>query len=179
MNKVAIICESENEYLPNNLKHEVFFCGVGKINATFKTYEIITTFRPDIIVNFSSATAINPLTQGLIEVSKVLQYDMCPYPLAPRGITPFTYNGLFFSSEYPGMVCGSGDTIIPDDLSWLRQQDIDVIDTNLYAIAYVCDRFSIPWRSFKYVNSGDDGEDAQEPLSASQYLLKERLENLI
>jgi adenosylhomocysteine nucleosidase len=153
MNKIAILCALESEYLPRLFQENVFFTGLGKVNAAFKTFEVIQTFKPDLIINFSMAGAVNPAIEGLLEVEKVLQRDMITEPLAPRGITPFADEPLYLFSGYTGVSCGTGDSFITEEDPWLLQNQVDIVDMELYAIALVCERLSVPWRSFKFVTN--------------------------
>lgn len=167
MQNIAILCALESEYLPRLFQENVFFSGLGKVNATYKTFEIINTIKPDLIINFSMAGAINPAAEGLLEVGKVLQRDMMTGPLAPRGITPFTEDPLHLLSGYPGVICGTGDSFVVDEDPWLIQNEVDIVDMELYGIALVCERFKTPWRSFKFVTN-----------YANEYAEPDWLENL-
>ena len=50
--------------------------GVGKINAAFRTSEIIANLQPKEIVNFGTAGAVNKNLKGIIECTKFFQRDM-------------------------------------------------------------------------------------------------------
>ena len=39
---------------------------------------------------------------------------------------------------------------------WLLQHGVEVVDMELFAIASVCQREGIPWRSFKYISDHAD-----------------------
>lgn len=178
MKNIAILCALESEYLPRLFQTNVFFTGLGKINAAYKTFEVIQNFKPDMIINFSMAGAINPAIEGLLEVEKVLQHDMITDPLAPRGITPFSNEPLYLFSGYPGVTCATGDSFITQEDPWLLQHDVDVVDMELYAIALVCERLNVPWRSFKFVaNYANSTAESEwlENISRGQRLFDEEL----
>lgn len=181
MKNIAIICALESEYLPRLFQENVFFSGLGKINATYKTCEVIHTFKPDLIINFSMAGTINPALNGLVEVEKVVQRDMIAEPLAPRGLTPFSEEPLYLSSGHPGVICGTGDTFLTQEDPWLLQHNVDIVDMELYAIALICERLHVPWRSFKFItNYADENAEPDwlENLTRGQKLFDEALRSL-
>ncbi len=48
------------EELPRNLLPEfnIEYCGVGKINATYKALEIISKYEPKLVINFGTAGSL-------------------------------------------------------------------------------------------------------------------------
>jgi adenosylhomocysteine nucleosidase len=86
-----------------------------------------------------------------VEIRRVLQVDMEAEPLAPRGQTPFSPGPFQLDSGTDGVVCGSGDRFVTAVDPWLLQHGVEVVDMELFAIASVCQREGIPWRSFKYI----------------------------
>jgi adenosylhomocysteine nucleosidase len=77
-------------------------------------------------------------------------------PLVPRGRTPYSSNLDKLSSGFAGVTCGTGDNFVTSDDPWLRENGVDVADMELFAIAHVCQRHSIPWRAFKFVSGEAD-----------------------
>jgi len=148
----ALETELKREALPNlpNTKIHLVYSGVGKINASLATLKAIEQHQPKQIINFGTAGKINPSLEGLLEISKVLQRDMDAEPLAPRGKTPFCDRPSEYlsSGEY---VCGSGDSFVTAPDPWLLSQGIDVVDMELFAIAYIATHYQIPWHSYKYI----------------------------
>lgn len=140
---------------------EVRYCGVGKVNAALCATQAILERRPALVVNFGTAGKIDPLHDGLLEVAAVVQRDMLAMPLAPRGTTPLMppqEQPPRLESGYPGVVCGTGDSFVTAADEWLVQQNIDLVDMELFAIARVCRHFGVPWRAFKFITDGaDDG----------------------
>jgi adenosylhomocysteine nucleosidase len=140
---------------------EVVFAGVGKINAAVATTEALLTQRRALVVNYGACSKINKSVYGLVEISRVIQRDMTAMPLARRGVTPSCEDHILESGR-EGAVCGTGDSFVTSDDHWLAANMIDVVDMELFAIANVCKRFGVPWRSFKYVTgSADDAAHQQ------------------
>lgn len=137
----------------------VLFTGVGKVNATYALTQAIIRSRPELVVNFGTAGRVRESVHGLVEVSRVIQRDMIAEPLAPRGKTPFDDTSDVLSSGRSGVLCATGDSFVMSRESWLDQQGVDVVDMELFAIALVCSRLGIPWRSYKYVTD-DTNEDS-------------------
>ena len=127
---------------------EVIYTGVGKVNAAS---------APTLVINYGTAGKINETLRGLVEVAHVIQRDMIAEPLAPRGRTPFGPEFDRLSSGQGGVICGTGDSFVTTTDPWLVEQNVDIVDMELYAIAHVCQRHSIPWRAFKFIT--DDAND--------------------
>lgn len=154
---------------------QVVYCGVGKVNAALHTTQAILTHRPRALINFGTAGKIDPLHDGLLEVAAVLQRDMDASPLAPRGVTPLMNQEQQPSrlvSGYPGVLCGTGDSFVTAADDWLREQKVDLVDMELFAIARVCSHFGIPWRAFKFITDGAD-DDAADDWQARVHLGEE------
>lgn len=163
-NQYVIITALENELssssIPNGIP--VIYSGIGKVNATMATMKAIQEHQASFILNFGTVGKINSDLSGLVEVSKVIQRDMMAEPLAPRGQVPFCSKAYEHFSGRGDVVCGSGDSFVTSQDLWLQNQNVDVVDMELFAIAAVAAEYQLPWRSFKYItdeaneSSGDD-----------------------
>jgi adenosylhomocysteine nucleosidase len=129
---------------------EVIYSGVGKVNASSAATLALLVLRPSLVINYGTAGRINDTLCGLVEVAHVVQ-DMMAMPLVPRGRTPYSSNLDRLSSGFDGVTCGTGDSFVTPDDPWLTENNIDVVDMELFAIAHVCQRHSIPWRAFKFI----------------------------
>jgi adenosylhomocysteine nucleosidase len=102
-------------------------------------------------------------------------------PLAPRGQTPFSQSPFQLDSGADGVVCGSGDRFVTAVDPWLLQHGVEVVDMELFAIASVCQREGIPWRSFKYISDHADRDSEtswQAHVQGGQELFLQRLGEL-
>lgn len=127
--------------------------GVGKINAAFRTSEIIANLQPKEIVNFGTAGAVNKNLKGIIECTKFFQRDMdCRGLLDFKlGDTPFDdLNEIIFSTD--GFSCGTGDNFVKKEI----EMEVDVVDMEAYAIAKVCYINKIKFRCFKFISDNAD-----------------------
>jgi adenosylhomocysteine nucleosidase len=135
----------------------VIYTGVGKVKTAVATAEAIASSRPDLIVNYGTAGKINTSLNGLVTVAKVLQRDMTAVPLVPRGVTPLSSDPPVLQSGVAGVTCGTGDNFVTSADPWLMEKGVDIVDMELFAMAFVCERHGLPWRSFKFIT--DDAND--------------------
>ncbi len=135
---------------------EVIYTGVGKINAASAATLALLVLRPRLVINYGTAGNIAKVHRGLVEVAHVVQRDMMAMPLAPRGRTPFSPEIDRLSSGHGTVVCGTGDSFVTATDPWLTENHVDVVDMELFAIAHVCQRHSLPWRAFKFITDDAD-----------------------
>lgn len=136
---------------------QVFYTGVGKVNAGLATLQALQSFNPDILMNFGTAGAIPTGLSGLLPISRVVQRDMNAEPLAPRGTTPFHEGPQQLDSGQAGWVCGTGDSFVCAYDPWFETAGIHLVDMELFAIASACQRMGTPWRSMKFVSDQANG----------------------
>ncbi|MAK10133.1 MAG: 5'-methylthioadenosine nucleosidase, partial [Rhodobacteraceae bacterium] len=68
----------------------IHYTGVGKINASIKTIEVIKDYSPTLIINYGTAGSLNDTLKGLVEVNRFFQRDMDATSLGFNiGQTPF------------------------------------------------------------------------------------------
>ena len=153
MTKVLVLTALESELNADGAMNgvEVACGGVGKINAAFATTTAIVAAKPALVVNYGTCGRITKGLRGLLEISQVVQRDMIAMPLAPRGVTPASNIPAVLASGHGVAVCGTGDSFVTSPDPWLTASKIDVVDMELFAIAYVCRRFGAPWRAFKFI----------------------------
>ena len=152
---VALEAELASHQIPAGIP--VIYSGVGKINAAIVTYKAIQTYQPALIINFGTVGKINPALDGLIQIGKVIQRDMQTELLAPRGIVPFSARPNSFNASTDGYTCGTGDSFVTQYDAWLSDNDVDVVDMELFAIATVAQELGVCWMSYKFIS-----DDANE-----------------
>lgn len=151
----AIDDELDKKRAPEGV--EVIYTGLGKVNAASAATLALLVLRPKLVINYGTAGKINETLRGLVEVSHAVQRDMLPGPLGPRGHTPFSSGPDRLVSGHGGVTCGTGDSFVTETDPWLIENGVDIVDMELFAIAHVCQRHSIPWRAFKFIT--DDAND--------------------
>ena len=145
-----------------NFRFPLVYTGVGKLNSALATYEAIRNHNPKLIINVGTAGSLR-VTQGkVVEIKEVVQRDFNAEPLAPRGIIPYQETFHTIRSNYGEYICGTGDSFVTSIDPWFLDNKVDVVDMELFGIAYTCARMGIEWRSVKYItdlvgsNSGED-----------------------
>jgi adenosylhomocysteine nucleosidase len=129
------------------------YIGVGKINATYNLLKLINKFKPNQVINYGSAGAINKKLSGIVECTKFYQRDMDVTGLLDfkLGQTPFdNINEIIISEK--GFSCGSGDSFVKNKI----EMEVDLVDMESYALAKVCKLENIKFRCFKYLSDNAD-----------------------
>ena len=171
---VAIAEELSVKDLPD---YQIHYTGVGKINASIRTLEIIKDYSPTHVINYGTAGSLNKKLKGLVEVTQFFQRDMDATPLGFKiGQTPFDeIEEINFGST--GYSCGTGDSFVTQTPK-LRT---DLVDMEAYAIAKICYLKDVKFRCFKYVSdNANDGanDDWIKNVSMGKKLFIERMRNL-
>ena len=130
----------------------MIYSGVGKINTSIKLVEAVQIFKPDLVVNLGTAGSIRSEIEGVVEVNTVIERDFDAFPICDRGLIPFEEGNNKHCSGYGGVVCASGDSFVRESDTYLRLMEVDIVDMELIAIARVCNKYNIPWRSFKFIS---------------------------
>jgi adenosylhomocysteine nucleosidase len=156
----------------------VFFSGVGKVNAAAKAAQLIERYRPKRVINFGTAGGIT-VGPGFYEVTKFVQRDMlcCELGSLP-GQTPFDNTPVVLDFNRPGLTCSTGDNFVTN-----RNLDIpaDVVDMEAYALAKVCHMKNVEFLCWKFVSDQADENalnDWNSMVSAGQPYYIEKLSEL-
>ena len=178
MKKIVFIVALENELPQKELpRFKIEYSGVGKINATYKTLEVIKNDRPDLIINYGTAGSLRRDLKGLHEVSKFLQRDMDATPLGFRmGETPFdSISDIDFGRT--GLSCSTGDNFVTTS----PLLGSDLVDMEAYAIAKICKMNDIDFRCFKYISDQADdnaSQDWKENVTRGKELFIEKIKEI-
>ena len=160
----------------------IYFSGIGKINAAITTMRAIEQSKPKLIINFGTAGAVHPGTTGLLGIRRVVQRDILAEPLSPRGRVPFCTRPHEYFSKTGEFSCGSGDSFVTSHDPWLEQQEIAVVDMELFAIAAVAHECKIDWVSYKYVTdhaNESSGQDWTNKVNNGELQFLEQLKTII
>jgi adenosylhomocysteine nucleosidase len=176
----ALANELDASMLPKGV--QIFYSGIGKLNAAMTTFKAIEQSRPHRIFNFGTVGAVAPHANGLIEIQRVVQRDMIAEPLAPRGQVPFCTRPYEYLSNSGHYTCGTGDSFVMAKDPWFAANNVDVVDMELFAIAAIAHDHNIPWRSFKYVTdhtNEDSGQDWQQKVRHGERLFIDLLKEVL
>jgi adenosylhomocysteine nucleosidase len=160
-------------------RHNVFFSGVGKINAAMTATRVIEQYRPARIINFGTAGGIT-VSSGLHQVTQFVQRDMqCTGLGALPGETPYDSTGVVLSvGKGTGLTCSTGDNFVtsPD-----LEIPADLVDMEAYAIARVCHYYGVEFVCYKFVSDRANSSahaDWTVTVSTGQQLYIEKLAEL-
>lgn len=159
MNKMSdIILVALEIETPNMSRWDnVFFTGVGKVNAAMTAAMLIERHQPNVVWNFGTAGGIT-VDSGIHEVTQFVQRDMvCGGIGCDPGQTPFE-QGIVLG-EGDGLTCSTGDNFVSDPN---LEIPADLVDMEAYAIAKVCAKMGVEFRCHKYVSDQADGEASEE-----------------
>lgn len=183
-NPIVIIAALEREIsaqvLPVHIP--IVYSGIGKINATMATIRAVQQYQPKLIINLGTAGGVNSNLSGLVQVRKVVQRDMIAEPLAPRGSVPFANKPNVFHAVRGDYVCGTGDSFVTQKDEWLIENQIHLVDMELFAIASVAYEYGVNWMAYKYIsdNANDfSGEEWDNSVNHGEALFLEKLEELL
>ena len=153
-NKILTIAALPMEISMKNWgsRSRIIYSGVGKINASIKLVEAVHIFKPDLVVNLGTAGSMRSEIEGVVEVDTVIERDFDAFPLCDRGLIPFEEGNNSHCSGHEGVVCASGDSFVRESDTYLKLMKVDIVDMELIAIARVCNKYNIPWRSFKFIS---------------------------
>ena len=176
---ILILVAVEEELSVKDLpEFQIYYTGVGKINASIKTLEIIRDYSPTQVINYGTAGSLNKKLKGLVEVDQFFQRDMDATPLGFKiGQTPFDeIEEINFGSA--GYSCGTGDSFVTQT----PKLKTDLVDMEAYAIAKICYLKDIKFKCYKYISdNADEGanNDWVKNVSIGKKLFIERMRNLV
>ena len=175
---IAIIVALEEE-LPEKILPEfnIFYSGVGKINATLKTAEVIYKTNPKLVINYGSAGALNKNLSGLHQVTTFYQRDMDVTDLGFMvGETPLDDINQI-SLDEKGLSCGTGDSFVSSN----QALQTDLVDMEAYAIAKVCLINKLDFMCFKFISDNADaeaGDNWVKNMSLGKNFFRDKILNL-
>tara|TARA_B100002019_G_scaffold8678_1_gene6885 strand:- start:118 stop:663 length:546 start_codon:yes stop_codon:yes gene_type:complete len=149
MNNTIVLCAIPQE-VEGLFYTEIFFSGVGKINAAATTEKIIQEHKPKLIINYGTAGSLDPSIKGLVKVTGFVDRDMDATPLNFKlGQTPYEKDIMLGTPE---VVCGTGDTFATAK----PKIDCDIVDMEAYAIAKICKKHKVEFLCYKYISDSAD-----------------------
>ncbi len=163
---LVLALEQENhQHLLNSLADEVIYTGVGKVNATLALTAKLSqmTVKP-LVINVGSAGSHRFEGNEVICVTDFVQRDMDATAIGfSLGQTPFEEttvlsNGLTVQG-LPLATCYTGDSFVTEAHP---QFHLEVIDMEGYALAKVCQHFSVPFLCLKFITDGADSDAADD-----------------
>tara|TARA_R110002153_G_scaffold22757_1_gene74649 strand:- start:27 stop:575 length:549 start_codon:yes stop_codon:yes gene_type:complete len=143
----------------------VFFTGVGKVNASLTAAKLVERYKPSRVWNFGTAGGIT-LNSGIHKVGRVLQRDMkCSQMGIELGETPFEEHSKTIVIG-DGIVCSTGDDFVTDPN---LEIPADIVEMEAFAIAKVCKNENVDFICHKYISdTADDDANSSWAINASK-----------
>jgi adenosylhomocysteine nucleosidase len=125
----------------------LFYTGVGKVNAAMVASEVIAKYRPQRIINFGTAGGIT-VPPGFYQCTQFVQRDMtCEALGCVPGQTPFETDVYLGNST--GLTCSTGDNFV---MNPNLEIPADLVDMEAYAIAKACAKYGVEFVCWKYIS---------------------------
>jgi adenosylhomocysteine nucleosidase len=158
---VALESELPAELLPENV--EIYYTGVGKVNAAIKATSILATkdIKNTLVINYGSAGSKKLDKNHLYKCTKFEQADMDARPLTENiSITP--YDEKIYPEIPPiiefyddGLLCSTADRFQENPSAIL-------VDMEAYSIAKVCKILGFNFLAYKFVSDDGNSEEWKE-----------------
>jgi len=154
---VALETEFPKELIPAGV--EVYYTGVGKVNAAIKATEVLAPAyqvynENTIVLNYGSAGSRTAPVHSIVKCRVFHQKDMDGTPFSPAGVTPFD------EVQYPQIgkepICfGAGGMLCNTQDKFEKDPKNGVYDMEAYALAKVCKIYGYDFTAYKFIS--DDG----------------------
>lgn len=143
------------EEAPNLVGMNIFYTGVGKVNAAITAAKLIEFYKPRRVFNFGTAGGITTTHGGIYKCTTFTQRDVilggCVTGLQAALLHAPLVSGI------DGLRLSTGDNFVTDPYSI----DADLVDMEAFAIAKACELAGVEFICYKYVSDMAD-ENAAE-----------------
>jgi adenosylhomocysteine nucleosidase len=180
MQKIIVLVALEMEFsFSRKPFQKVFYTGIGKINASRATTDLILMEKPDLILNVGTAGTLKREMLGCVfGIRDVIERDMIAKPLAPRGMVPLSTQEPLLKSDFGTVRCASDDSFVTTKDVWLEENAVDMVDMELFAIAKVAEYYGVKWRAIKFASDLADGS-AMEHWTTSLAVANEKINEMM
>ena len=154
---VALESELPKDIIPNSV--DVYYTGVGKVNAAIKSTQVLSQIRnysnDVLVINYGSAGS-NTLPVGtLVECKHFVQQDM-DTPFGEKYSTPFDE---ITHSQLKESILTFGDGEVCRTQDKFEMNPNGVFDMEAYSIAKVCKLNRFDFVSYKYISDSGASDD--------------------
>ena len=163
MKRIVVVAALESEYFTiQGPIRKIYYTGIGKINSARVTTELILETKPHLILNVGTAGCLRKELLGQVfGINEVIERDMIAEPLAPRGTVPLSDQLPVLKSSFGTARCATGDSFVTSRDQWLLENQVDLVDMELFAIAKIAVHYGVEWKSIKFASDLAD-ENAAE-----------------
>lgn len=136
-------------------KPNVFFTGVGKVNAAVVAATLIERHKPKRVFNFGTAGGITTTHGGIYECTHFSQRDVVLGGCIVGPQAEELHKPIITGSE--GLRLSTGDNFVTDTYNI----NADMVDMEAFAIARACESAGVEFICYKYISDMAD-EDAAD-----------------
>ena len=126
---------------------DVFFTGIGKVNAAITAMRVINEYHPQRIINFGTAGGIT-VGPGLYKCTRFVQRDLI---IPDIGIAITSNDPIEF--ETGGFTVSTGDDFV---MNIADITNADLVEMEAYAIARACKETNTNFLCYKYISDAAD-----------------------
>jgi adenosylhomocysteine nucleosidase len=173
---VALESELSLDKIPEGVN--VYYTGVGKVNAAIKATEILNAYKfggwraeDAIVLNYGSAGS-NTIPKGTLAKCKhFIQNDMNT-PFCPNHGTPFDE---LLNPELKEAILDFGSGFVCRTQDKFEDNPVGIFDMEAYSIAKVCKLYGFNFTAYKYISDGGDANDWEANHAKGAELFLEKL----
>ena len=179
---VALESEFPDENLPENV--EIYYTGVGKVNAAIKATSVLSVKDSNntLVINYGSAGSKILNKNHLYRCTKFVQADMDARPLVDNiGETPYDemiYDNMSKVIMFDEDVYNSGYLCSTTD-KFQENPSADLVDMESYSIAKVCKIFGFDFMAYKFVSDDGNSEEWKENHKTGAEIFLKKLNSLV
>jgi adenosylhomocysteine nucleosidase len=144
---IIVFALKEEDDLPDFDNFVKIYTGIGKVNASCKLMEAISRYNPQLIINFGTAGGVRYKKGDFVKCNSFVQLDMdCTKLGFKKYETPYE-NSIFLESP----IIGTSDSFVT-----FKNNDVDLVDMEAFALKKICDFKKIKFECYKYITDECD-----------------------
>jgi adenosylhomocysteine nucleosidase len=127
-------------------KENVFFTGVGKVNAAVTAAKLIEQLKPSRVFNFGTAGGITATHGGIYKCTTFSQRDVILGGCMVGPQAEALHKPIIISDD--GWSLSTGDNFVTDTYNI----NADLVDMEAFAIARACEYAGVEFFCYKYIS---------------------------
>lgn len=154
MNQIILLAMPE-EAPSLQARDNVFYTGVGKVNAAITAATLIERYKPNRVFNFGTAGGITATRGGIYKCTTFSQRDIILGGVIIGPQAEALHEPIVISAD--GCSLSTGDNFVTDALNITA----DLVDMEAFAIAKACKLAGIEFICYKYISdmANDEAPD--------------------
>ena len=147
---VVMALPDESGLLFENANVSPLYTGIGQVKAAVTLTEALQKFTPSAVLNFGTAGSFERAQGHAVECSAFIQRSI-------NKLGPYSKKipAAHLVTDLPKVICGTADFIQEQKYESVHHE-FDIMDMEAYALAVVCEKFKVPFYSFKYISDSSN-----------------------